>query len=58
MPSYLYGCPECGATVTKQHSMYEDLTVKCSACYCVMIRKPQVNAVHFIGTGFASKEKA
>lgn len=57
MPSYLYGCPECGNNLEVIHRMLENPVVLCKNCSCTMVRKPQVGAVQFVGGGFYSKDK-
>lgn len=56
MPSYLYGCPECGATEMMTHSIMQDPVLYCGKCSCQMVRKPQVNGVSFRGEGWAHKD--
>jgi putative FmdB family regulatory protein len=57
MPTYLYGCPECGSTKEVWHSIVEDPQVRCVDCTCVMVRRPAATAISFKGEGFYSKDK-
>lgn len=53
MPEYLYACA-CGYKETIRHGMGENVVVECTLCKVPMIRKPQVGAVTFRGSGFYS----
>lgn len=56
MPTYLYGCPECGATKEVWHSIMEEPEIQCQDCPCKMVRRPALAAVHFKGEGWAHKD--
>ena len=56
MPTYLYGCPECGSTKEVWHSIVEDPEVRCGDCSCVMVRRPVNAPVAFKGDGWAHKD--
>ena len=57
MPTYLYGCPECGSTKEVNHSVTADPKVVCAECPCPMVRRPQKPGGSFKGEGFYTTDK-
>ena len=56
MPTYVYECP-CGQIFDVTHSIHDDPDVECNNCGGYMMRKPQVLAVTFNGSGFYRTDK-
>ena len=54
-PAYVYLCG-CGALATISHSIGDDPVMRCLECGDVMVRKPALGGVAFIGDGWAGKE--
>jgi len=57
MPNYTYLCQTCGDTTEVWHPIYDSPEILCALCVSSMVRKPNLAAVTFNGTGFYSKDK-
>lgn len=58
MPNYTYICKTCGDTTEVWHYMSDQPEIYCALCTTtLMVRKPNLAAVTFNGTGFYSKDK-